>query len=66
MEWINTKDKLPVEGVNVLICDLASNYMTIASLAQTDGYCWFWNGSTSFIQTLDRETYWMPLPDPPE
>ena len=67
-EWISMDDRLPDDGVGVLITNGA--IITAAKLfpigchwwdgLHFSGYEWEWDFNTSSI------THWMPLPEPPD
>ena len=51
-EWISVKDRLPQEGVKVLVCGLGNNYVEIDYISDPkDGNLWelWWEISSIFI-----------------
>lgn len=69
--WIQVEERLPENGVPVLINYIGSNdgkYHPDGTAAWTDHGCFWWEGS---LEDCDTEvavpiTHWMPLPEPPE
>lgn len=69
--WIPVEERLPENGVPVLINYIASNdgkYHPDGTAVWTDYGCFWWEGS---LEDCDTEvavpiTHWMPLPEPPE
>lgn len=69
--WIPVEERLPENGVPVLINYIGSNdgkYHPDGTAAWTDHGCFWWEGS---LEDCDTEvavpiTHWMPLPEPPE
>lgn len=69
--WIPVKERLPENGVPVLINYIASNdgkYHPDGTAVWTDYGCFWWEGS---LEDCDTEvavpiTHWEPLPEPPE
>ncbi len=70
-EWISVKDRLPEEGIPVIVCYLGyyDGMPCSDSLAniKCGGWCW-WEG---YDCDNDEEirvdvTHWMMLPDPPK
>lgn len=66
-EWIRVEDKMPEDGVGVLVTDGTD----VSAGRRRWGY---WHphevdidyGSGADISFEDRVTHWMPLPAPPE
>ena len=69
--WIPVEERLPENGVPVLINYIASDdgkYHPDGTAVWTDYGCFWWEGS---LEDCDTEvavpiTHWMPLPEPPE
>ena len=69
--WIPVEERLPENGVPVLINYIASDdgkYHPDGTAVWTDYGCFWWEGS---LEDCDTEvavpiTHWMPLPDPPK
>ena len=69
--WIPVEERLPENGVPVLINYIASNdgkYHPDGTAVWTDYGCFWWEGS---LEDCDTEvavpiTHWAPLPEPPE
>ena len=69
--WIQVEERLPENGVPVLINYIGSNdgkYHPDGTAVWTDHGCFWWEGS---LEDCDTEvavpiTHWMPLPEPPE
>lgn len=69
--WIPVEERLPENGVPVLINYIASDggkYNPDGTAVWTDYGCFWWEGS---LEDCDTEvavpiTHWMPLPEPPE
>ena len=69
--WIPVTERLPENGVPVLINYIASDdgkYHPDGTAVWTDYGCFWWEGS---LEDCDTEvavpiTHWMPLPEPPE
>ena len=69
--WIPVTERLPENGVPVLINYIASNdgkYHPDGTAVWTDYGCFWWEGS---LEDCDTEvavpiTHWAPLPEPPE
>lgn len=69
--WIPVEERLPENGVPVLINYIGSNdekYHPDGTAVWTDYGCFWWEGS---LEDCDTEvavpiTHWMPLPEPPE
>ena len=68
--WIPVEERLPEEGVPVLINYIGTDGEVYADgiAAWTDSGCFWWEGS---LADCDEEvavpiTHWMPLPEPPE
>ena len=69
--WIQVEERLPENGVPVLINYIASSdgkYHPDGTAVWTDYGCFWWEGS---LEDCDTEvavpiTHWMPLPEPPE
>lgn len=69
--WIPVEERLPENGVPVLINYIASNdrkYHPDGTAVWTDYGCFWWEGS---LEDCDTEvavpiTHWMPLPEPPK
>ena len=69
--WIPVEERLPENGVPVLINYIGSNdgkYHPDGTAVWTDHGCFWWEGS---LEDCDTEvavpiTHWMPLPEPPE
>ena len=68
--WIPVTERLPEEGVPVLI-----NYIGIDGKVYADGVavwtdygCFWWEGSLAYCEeeVAVPITHWMPLPEPPE
>ena len=57
--WIPVEERLPEEGVRVLVFDKAFRQPEMGTYYAADG----WGGDE--IAMLDP-THWMPLPEPPE
>lgn len=63
MEWISVKDRLPEEGVPVLVCRLimtSVKYQQEAVYIEED-----WQDGIYFYG-ISNVTHWMPLPEPPD
>lgn len=68
MEWISVKDRLPEEGLAVLVC-LTSEFITVAYRSRENlKKIWQLYGPVSDILDLKNESvnYWAPLPEPPK
>jgi hypothetical protein len=69
--WIPVEERLPENGVPVLINYIASNdrkYHPDGTAVWTDYGCFWWEGS---LEDCDTEvavpiTHWIPLPEPPK
>ena len=69
--WIPVEERLPENGVPVLINYIASDdgkYHPDGTAVWTDYGCFWWEGS---LEDCDTEvavpiTHWMPLPEPPK
>lgn len=69
--WIPVEERLPENGVPVLINYIASNdgkYHPDGTAVWTDYGCFWWEGS---LEDCDTEvavpiTHWAPLPEPPK
>ena len=67
-EWIKTKEKIPVEGDNILLYvnDGRDKYITFGYIFSYDEevfvFCTF---GDEYIDE-SKVPYWMPLPEPPE
>lgn len=69
--WIQVEERLPENGVPVLINYIGSNdgkYHPDGTAVWTDHGCFWWEGS---LEDCDTEvavpiTHWMPLPEPPK
>lgn len=67
MEWIDVKDRLPVESGSVIIFERCRNGDKYVGVANYDA-----KDKDFFIQIegdylyLFNVTYWMPLPEPPK
>lgn len=57
--WIPVSERLPEEGVEVLVFDEKGDYLT-------DCLRRWQNGSLNWENDDDGVTHWMPLPEPPE
>lgn len=69
MNWISVKDRLPEEGVWVLVNHQTrysnapwTNQVMIACLHHGN---WYMQNDHSGYQLCDYQTHWMPLPEPP-
>jgi hypothetical protein len=69
-QWISVKDKLPEEGQDCVIYvdwvdvwDKGSERITYQEIAQFNGDDRFYHRAHT---ELNRVTYWMPLPKPPQ
>jgi hypothetical protein len=79
-EWISVKDRLPDEGLRVLIYAKDGSRKGCATAYQLDGvwWGWIWRDQTEPHIDLNDEcfevphvptryiTHWMPLPEPPD
>ena len=69
--WVPVTERLPENGVPVLVNYIGSNdgkYHPDATAVWTDHGCFWWEGS---LEDCDAEvavpiTHWMPLPEAPE
>ena len=70
MEWISVKDRLPPEGIEILIktYDLNDHEIHIPAIftiydidKETEAYGW----KIGRADTIAKPTHWMPLPEPP-
>lgn len=60
MEWIKCSDRLPEEGISVIIY---IGFVTTGFYQEE----WFYDSYDLDDDDLDHEvTHWMPLPKPPE
>ena len=68
-EWIPVTERVPEDGVFVLICN-DDGHMMIAK-HETETYEWYFKYTNYDFDIWDNEEqgpvqYWMPLPEPPE
>ena len=68
-EWIPVTERVPEDGVFVLICN-DDGHMMIAK-HETETYEWYFKYTNYDFDIWDNEDqgpvqYWMPLPEPPE
>ena len=66
MEWISVKDRLPEEGVPVLVTGVVKkgDHPYLVDYIYKDDWFWWpmnYNRTRGFVIT-----HWMPLPEPPE
>lgn len=67
--WIPVTERLPEEGIFVLVCN-DDVHMMIAKY-ETETYEWYYKYTNYDFDIWDNEEqgpvcYWMPLPEPPE
>lgn len=67
--WIPVTERLPEDGVFVLVCN-DDGHMMIAK-HETETYDWYYKYTNYDFDIWDNEEqgpvqYWMPLPEPPE
>ena len=60
--WISVEERLPEDGVDVLIYDRENLEAPISSASHRSGRGWVCDLELYF----DGPTHWMPLPEPPE
>ena len=63
-EWISVEDRLPEEGLSVLVGWTGSTDCAIA-LQNRDKWTSHWN-DTCFSGDEEPPTHWQPLPEPPK
>lgn len=64
MQWIKCSERMPEEGIKLLLYDQQDN-MSIGQLDKVNGdYYWLLDGWKKW--DLDTQTHWMPLPDKPK
>ena len=64
-KWISVKDRLPEEGVPVLICTSYNKFATVKCYTGDDGHIEFVDWMR-VEHTYGSVTHWRPLPEPPE
>lgn len=62
-QWISCKDKMPGNGIDVLICT-RNRMINLAWYDKDMGY--FWVCDSDFKYDLLDVTHWMPLPERPK
>ena len=63
MEWVSVKDRMPEEGVSVIIWDKQSVIPQIGSYMGNETGEELFSGYTECYVYV---THWMPLPEPPK
>jgi hypothetical protein len=64
MEWISVEDRLPEDGVDVLVY-VENNFIFTASHQYVTGGGDYWHEFPP-SDIVFKPTHWMPLPEPPE
>ena len=68
-EWISVKERLPEDGVFVLVCN-DDNHMMVAKY-ESEVLGWYYKYTNYDFDVWENAEqgpvcYWMPLPEPPE
>jgi hypothetical protein len=68
-EWISVKERLPEDGVLVLVCN-DDGHMMIAK-HESEVFDWYYKYTNYDFDIWENEEqgpvcYWMPLPEPPK
>jgi hypothetical protein len=65
MEWISVKDKLPDDGIHVLV-DIGSRYPMRGFHHQKTGWQAYYYGGCDSVESDAPVINWMPMPEPPK
>lgn len=65
--WISTADRLPDQGVDVLLCVLDRGLVVVGSLEQAAPEELYWESDSDEVAAspLSYVSHWMPLPPLP-
>ena len=68
MNWISVKERLPDEGVEVLVycCYFKDNCSQEIASLDSYGGIQYWDLEGRQYLEMEDVTHWMPLPEPPE
>ena len=66
-EWIRVEDRLPEDGVQVLIYSKLLRHDGLVEIVSPRRAIYHGDGHWTSLVSFDyKPTHWMPLPDPPE